>query len=104
MKYSLIYAMILMFSIGCVSISVKKEEVVGDDGRLHAVHTEYKYRRNMGSQNLEGVKFDKLNDGSISFEIGKQSGESQVDSILNNLTELMKSMAKIAATGGVPTP
>lgn len=95
---------VLLISVGCVSIDVKKEEVMDDDGELHAVNTHYSYRRNLGSQNLEGVKFKKNKNGSIGFEIGKQSGESQLDSILTNLTGFMENLSKLAATGGVPVP
>jgi hypothetical protein len=50
------------------------------------------------------ILFIKLEDGTIDFKIGKQSGESQLDSVLNNLTEFMKNMTKLATTGGVSTP
>jgi hypothetical protein len=104
MKYLLSTILILMLSVGCVSISVKKQELVDKDGKLYGVNTEYKYHRGMGSQNLEGVEFTKLEDGTIDFKIGKQSGENQLDSVLNNLSEFMKNMAKMAATGGVSMP
>ncbi len=75
--------LLFIFSVGCVSISVKKP-----DG------TQYKYSRWLGSQNLEGVSMSTA-DGT-SFEIGKQNGANSLDKTLENVSETLKNISKVA--------
>lgn len=67
---------ILALTIGCARIRYD------DEG--------FTYTR-IGKQSTEGIEVTKLDDGSVEFKMGKQSGDS------GNLKKVLADIAKVAA-------
>ena len=62
--------------------------VIGGCARISFKENELSYWR-LGTQKMEGLEFDKLDDGSVSVKLNKQSGGSDIATTAKNLSEFM---------------